>query len=251
MVFARRGDGRLGPLVPDVSAGKHAHAVLLSPDNRFAFVPYLGSDLVAQYRFDDRTGALRPNDPPVGRPPRRAPGPATSTFHSRRPRVYLVNELDATVMAFDYDPRRGTLLERASASTRSPDYAGRRWAADIHVHPSGRFLYVSNRAHDSLAVFRIEPGHRALDAGQQHARRRQDAAQLLPRPVGRFLLVANQDSGNLVTFAIDPDSGRLTPHRRARGRRVSHLCGHRRPRLIRFPARNHRRPGRAAREFVG
>jgi 6-phosphogluconolactonase len=208
-VFAREASGRLGQLVQSLSHGKHAHAVVLSPDNRFAFVPYLGSDKVMQYRFDDRTGALGPNDPPfVATAP--GAGPRHLTFHPDGVRAYLVNELDATVMAFDYDPRQGTLQERQCLDSL-PGYTGRRWGADIHVHPRGRFLYVSNRAHDSLTLFHIHPATGALAlVGQTPSGGRSPRSFCLD-PAGRFLLAAHQESGNLVTFAIDSDSGRLEP----------------------------------------
>jgi 6-phosphogluconolactonase len=221
VVFPRRPGGSLGPAVQNVSAGRHAHAAVLSPDNRFAFVPHLGSDLVAQYRFDAATGALTRNDPPSVLTPAGS-GPRHLVFHPDGARAYLIDELDGSVIAFTFDPRRGTLEVRQRLESLPAGYQGRRWAADIQVHPSGRFLYASNRAHEglpgaavpgegSLAVFRIDPasGQLTLD-GYCGSRGRTPRNFCLDR-AGRFLLVANQDSANLVTFAVDADSGRLTP----------------------------------------
>jgi 6-phosphogluconolactonase len=209
VVFPRLGNGRLGPPVQNLSAGKHAHAIVLSEDNRFAFVPYLGSDLVAQYRFDDRKGLLTPNDPPtVAAPP--GSGPRHLTFHPQGARAYLVNELDATVMAFDYDARAGTLVERQRIDSL-PGWNGRRWAADLHVHPNGRFLYVSNRAHDSLAIFAIDSvtGRLSLLGHQPSGGR--TPRNFCIHPGGQLLLVAHQDSANVAVFSVDPATGALRP----------------------------------------
>jgi 6-phosphogluconolactonase len=209
VVFALEADGGLGALVANVSAGKHAHCVITSPDNRNAFVPNLGSDLVAQYRFDDRSGSLTPQDPAAVTTAAGA-GPRHLIFAPDGRRAYLLNELDATLYAFDYDPGRGSLVPAWHVPTLPADYQGQRWAADIHIHPGGRTLYVSNRAHDSLTVFALDPA-----GGPPEVTQRISSAGQVPRnftldPAGRFLFVANQDSGNLVTFAIDPTSGQLT-----------------------------------------
>jgi 6-phosphogluconolactonase len=207
VVFARAADGGLGPVVANVSAGQHAHCVVLSPDGGSAFVPNLGSDLVAQYRFDRATGQLTPRDPPaVATAP--GSGPRHLTFTPDGRRAYLITELDATLYGFDHDPARGTLSERWRVPTLPADYHGRRWAADVHLHPDGRTLYVSNRAHDSLSGFELDP-----DGGPPRLMQNLSCGGQTPRsftldPAGRFLFVANQDSGNLVTFAIA--GGRLT-----------------------------------------
>ena len=209
VVFALQPDGGLGALVANVSAGKHAHCVVTSPDNRIAFVPNLGSDLVAQYRFDDQSGSLTPQDPPAVITAAGA-GPRHLVFAPDGRRAYLLTELDATLYGYDYDADRGSLIPTWHVPTLPADYQGQRWAADIHVHPGGRTLYVSNRAHDSLTVFTLDPA-----GGPPQVAQRISSAGQVPRnftldPAGRFLFVANQDSGNLVTFAIDPASGQLT-----------------------------------------
>ncbi len=209
-VFRRQPDGALGPLVQNLSAGKHAHSVVFSPDGRHVFAPHLGSDLIAQYRFDPEDGPLRPNDPPtVATPP--GSGPRHLTFHPGGRHAYLINELDATVMVFAHDARAGTLSAQQCLDSLPAGYQGRRWGADIHVHPNGRFLYVSNRAHDSLAIFAIDP-----QGGGISLLGHQDAGGQTPRyfcldPEGRFLVVAHQDSASLALFAVNPDSGGLSP----------------------------------------
>jgi 6-phosphogluconolactonase len=209
VVFALHPDGALGPVVSNVSAGKHAHCVVLSPDNRVAFVPNLGSDLVAQYRFESQTGGLTPQDPASVTTAAGA-GPRHLAFAPDGRRAYLLTELDATLYGYDYDAVRGSLIPSWHVPTLPADYEGQRWGADLHVHPSGRTLYVSNRAHDSLTVFTLDPA-----GGPPQVAQRISSSGKVPRnftldPAGRFLFVANQDSGNLVTFTIDPSSGQLT-----------------------------------------
>jgi 6-phosphogluconolactonase len=209
VVFALAADGSLGPLVANVSAGQHAHCAIVSPDNRIVFVPNLGSDLVAQYRFDDRSGHLMPQDPPaITTAP--GSGPRHLTFAPDGRRAYLLTELDASLYGYDYDAGRGTLAELWRVPTLPADYDGRRWGADLHVHPEGRTLYVSNRAHDSLTVFALDPAGGPPTVTQRIASGGQSPRNFTLDPAGRFLFAANQDSGNLVTFAIDAGTGRLT-----------------------------------------
>lgn len=205
VVFPLGDDGAIGPLVTNVSQGQHAHCVCIAPDNRQVFVPYLGSDLVAQHRFDEVTGALAPNDPPAVATARGA-GPRHLTFAPDGRRAYLINELDATLVAFDYDAATGRLSQRAAVDSLPAGYGGRRWGADVRVHPSGRFVFVSNRAHDSVSVHDSE----TLGEIDRVSSEGKTPRNFTLDPAGRFLLVANQDSGNLVTFAIDPATGRLT-----------------------------------------
>ncbi len=210
VVYPLRADGGIDPLVANVSAGNHAHSVVLSPDNRAAFVPHLGADLVAHYRFDGNTGALTPADPAAS-PTAKGAGPRHLTFAPNGRHAFVINELDATLIGYDYDAERGTLRERFCVPTLPADYDGRRWAADVRIHPNGRWLYASNRAHESVALFELDPA-----GGAPRLAGRVGSGGKTPRnftldPAGRFLFVANQDSGNLITFAIDQASGQLTP----------------------------------------
>jgi 6-phosphogluconolactonase len=208
VVFALDGQGRPGQLASSVTGGKHAHAIRLSPNHAFAFVPYLGSDHVGQYRLDPHTGALIANEPPTARTSPGA-GPRHLEFHPRFPIVYVLGELDAHLYMYLLDAA-GILEPRGHLHTLPDDYEGRRWAAHLQADHTGRFLYVSNRAHDSLAVFAIDGDPEAPLLVE-----RQPSGGRTPRhfslsPDGRFLLVAHQDSDNLVRFAVDPISGRLT-----------------------------------------
>jgi 6-phosphogluconolactonase len=212
MVHRLLPDGRIGALVESRSDGLHAHSIRLDPSNRWVFAPFLGSDLIAQLRFDAGTGALTPQTPPVVRTAAQA-GPRHLDFHPHRPFVYVVNELDASVNAYALDTTEGTLTELQSLSAVPATYTGRRWSSDVHVAPSGRFVYASNRAHDSLAIFAADPA-----SGRLTLLGHQDVQGKTPRSFtltadGRFLFVANQDSGVVGVFAVDTDAGGLTPLR--------------------------------------
>ncbi len=208
-VFRIQADGRLGALVSCHSAGKNAHCVRLDPAGRFALVPYLGSDLVAQYLFDSTIGALGPNRP-ASIPTAPGQGPRHLDFHPNARWLYLSNELGGTVNAYAFDPDAGTLHDLQSLSALPAGYAGQKWSGDIHVAPSGRFLYVANRGHDSLACFSIDAGTGRLALLFHEPVGGRTPRQFSIDASGRFLFVANQDSNNVVTFGVDRDDGRLT-----------------------------------------
>jgi 6-phosphogluconolactonase len=190
--------------------GPHAHAVNLDPAGRYAFVADLGVDKVFVYRFDRTTGALTPNDPPAaGVAP--GAGPRHFAFHPGGGLAYVINELLSTVTAFAYYPDRGVLRELQTVPTLPAGFDEENTTAEIRVHPSGRFLYGSNRGHDSIAAFSIDQGTgRLTPIGHQSTGGR------TPRnfnidPSGRWLVAANQASDTLVVLAIDQQTGRLTP----------------------------------------
>jgi len=186
----------------------HAHSVNLDPANRFAFVADLGLDQVLVYRFDSMKGGLVPNDPPAAAV---APGsgPRHFAFHPSGKFAYVINEMLLTVTAFAYDPDRGTLKELQSIATTpdgvKPGYS----TAEVVVHPSGKFLYGSNRGHDSIAVFKIDP-----ETGQLTFLGAEPTQGRTPRnfnidPTGQFLLAANQGSDTITVFRIDAETGKL------------------------------------------
>jgi len=221
-VFAIAPDGALGEptafiqhhggsgAVPDRQAGPHAHSMALSPDNRFVFAADLGQDRIRVNRFDAATGTLQRADPPevVCAP---GSGPRHMAFHPDGKHLFLVHELNNTVTAFDYAPGSGTLTARQTASILPADWRGISSAADIQVSPDGRFLYASNRGHDSLAVFAIDCDQGALEAREFVPVRGRWPRQFRLTPDGRFLLAANQESDTITVFAIDPTGGGLSP----------------------------------------
>ena len=166
-VFALQSDGRIGgrtafaqhtgsSVDPKRQTHAYAHSIIVDPTNRFALVADLGLDRLFIYRFDEKNGSLRPNDPPFATV-RPGSGPRHVKFHPNGRWVYLINEMGCTVTAFNWDSDHGALTEFQTISTLPADFKGASTCAEIKVHPNGRFLYGSNRGHDSLAVFTIEP----------------------------------------------------------------------------------------------
>lgn len=190
--------------------GPHAHSANFSPDNRFAIVADLGTDRLYVYKIDPATAGLSPHDPPFFQTAPGA-GPRHFAFHPNGKWAYVINEIDCTLAAMTWDRGRGVLAGLQTVSTlpagvRDPGYS----TAEVVVHPSGEFLYGSNRGHDTLALFTIGKDGRLTPAGHTPTQGK------VPRnfnldPTGKWLIVANQESGNLVVFAIAAKSGKLTP----------------------------------------
>jgi 6-phosphogluconolactonase len=213
-------DGRLGSVSsfvqhhdssidPQRQRKPHAHSINLDVANRFAFVPDLGLDKVMIYRFDPAAGTLEPNDPPSASV---APGsgPRHFAFHPDGRHAYVINETASTVTGFDYDPADGTLGEFQTLSTLPAPTPGNS-TAEVQVHPSGKFLYGSNRGHNSIAIFTIDPA-----SGKLTPVGYQGAGIKVPRnfgidPTGTYLIVANLEGNSLIVFRIDQQSGQLTP----------------------------------------
>ncbi|GAA3970573.1 6-phosphogluconolactonase [Hymenobacter antarcticus] len=212
-------DGQLGPPVSDQhtgsgphpnQAGPHAHCLLPDPANAFAFGVNLGTDQVVGYRLGAAAGQLTRQPQPafVARP---GAGPRHLVFHPDGRRAYLVNELNSTVTALLYDAAGGQFREAQTVSTLPAGYAGPNSCADVHVAPDGRFLYVSNRGRNSIAVFGIEDHTGRLSPVQDVDTQGQTPRNFTLAPSGRLLLVANQNSNNVVSYRVDPQSGLLTP----------------------------------------
>jgi 6-phosphogluconolactonase len=213
-------DGRLGEASSfiqhkgsSVNPGRqkepHAHCVTLSPDNRFLMVADLGLDQIVVYRFDAAKGMLTPGDPPFAKVNPGA-GPRHLTFHPGGGFAYVINEIQSTLTAFAYDAGKGVLKEIQSISTLPEGFTGQSSTAEVELLPSGKVLYGSNRGHDSIAVFSVDP------AGKLTLVEETPSGGKVPRnfaidPTGTFLLAANQKSDNVVAFRIDPKSGRLMP----------------------------------------
>ncbi|MEP6819421.1 MAG: lactonase family protein [bacterium] len=219
-VFPVQRDGRLGA-VTDMKQGKgssvnrerqegpHAHCIVLDPANRFAYSCDLGTDKIMIFRFDARLGKLLPVEPPwVQVKP--GSGPRHLAFHPSGEYVFVLNELDSAVTAFARDRRKGSLKELQTLTTLPAGFTGTNTCADIHVSPDGRFLYCSNRGHDSIAFFKID-GRGGLTAVGQEPTGGMTPRNFAIDPTGAFLLVANQKSDNIVVFKIDQKTGRLSP----------------------------------------
>lgn len=188
----------------------HAHCIVSDPSNRFALAADLGLDRVMLYRLDAATGSLRRiEDGDAVLAP--GAGPRHIAFHPKLPLVYVVGELDSTVTTLRFDANAGRLTTVDSSSSLPVGWRGKSYAADIHVAPAGDVLYVSNRGHDSIAVFSIDATSGALALVQTIATGGAWPRNFSLDPTGRWLLVANQNSNSIVVFARDPRSGHLSP----------------------------------------
>lgn len=195
---------------PERQEGPHAHSVDTSPDNRFVLTADLGLDELLVYRFDAGRGTLAPNSPRFAKVHAGA-GPRHFTFSPDGKFVYVINEMGSTVIAFSYDAATGVLHELQTLPTLPKGFKGVNHDAEVEAHPSGKFLYGSNRGHDSLAVFAVEALKGTLTSVQDVSTQGKTPRNFAIDPTGAYLIAANQDSDNLVVFRIDPRSGRLTP----------------------------------------
>ena len=189
--------------------GPHAHFIMLDSTNRFAYSCDLGTDKIMIFRFDARKGKLLPNEPPWVQVKPGA-GPRHLAFHPSGKYVFVLNELHSTVTAFTRDLEKGSLKERQTLATLPKDFTGTNTSADIHVSLDGRFVYCSNRGHDSIAIFTIDPRDGALTSLGHESTRGMTPRNFAIDPTGAFLLVANQKSDNIVVFRLDKKTGRLS-----------------------------------------
>ena len=195
---------------PQRQEAPHAHSIDLSPDNHFAFVDDLGLDELFVYKFDSAEGTLTPSDPPIVKFDAGA-GPRHLVFHPSGKFAYVIAELSSKVTVFSFDQNRGVLLGRQTISTLPKDFSGGSDAAEIRIAPSGKFLYASNRRHDSITVFAIDSQRGTLMQIDNTPTQGKIPRSFDIDPSGNFLLVANQKSDNIVIFRIDQQTGRLTP----------------------------------------
>ncbi|HSM23790.1 MAG TPA: lactonase family protein, partial [Anaerolineaceae bacterium] len=187
----------------------HAHAVTLDNNGQYAFVPDLGLDRLMNYRFDPTNGKLEPNAEPwiditAGS------GPRQLVLDSKNEYAYLINELNSTVMVFQYEGQAGRLRKIQTVSTLPEEFDGASTCAEIQISPSGKFLYGSNRGHDSIVVFAIDQNDGKLSYVGHKSTQGKSPRHFIIDPDGLFLLVANQDTDNVVVFRVDPISGKLS-----------------------------------------
>ena len=198
-----------GPPVITLETGKKAHCIQTDPANRFAFVPHVGElNKVEQLRFDAVTGRLTPNNPP-SMPGGEGQGPRHMQFHPNGRWVYLVNEQGKSVTLCDYDKQAGTLKIRQTVTTIPADWDKAKGScADIHVSADGRFVYASNRGHDSLAVFSVNPGTGELKSLGQTPTEKTPRSFCL---IHNFVVSAGEGSHRLIVFRRNPKTGALSP----------------------------------------
>jgi 6-phosphogluconolactonase len=207
-VYAVEPDGSLGASSDARVTGVHPHAVVLDRTNRFAFVPNLGSNTISQLRFDEARGKLTPNDPSEVAT---APGaePRHFAFHPSEAFAFLIEEAGCRIDAYRFDRDKGTLAAIGSIDTlpRGADRTGNT-GADLHVSPSGKFLYGSNRGHDSIVVCSIGTDGSLAVVGHESTRGKTPRSFGLD-PTGTFLLAANIGSNSVAVFRIDGARGTL------------------------------------------
>lgn len=195
---------------PQRQEGPHAHSIDLTPDNRFAIVDDLGLDETLVYKFDSTKGSLTPNDPPFAKAPPGA-GPRHFALHPNGKFGYVINEMGATVSVFGYDAATGVLHPLQTISTLPEGFTGAKESAEIEVHPSGKFLYASNRGHDSIAVFAIDQSKGTLILVEYASTKGHTPRNFAIDPTGTLIFAANEKSDNIVIFRINAKTGRLTP----------------------------------------
>jgi 6-phosphogluconolactonase len=190
--------------------GPHAHCIKLDRANRYAYAADLGSDKVMIYRFNRAAAKLDAAPQPFAALHPGA-GPRHLTINPNGKYLYVINELDSSVTTFRCDPVKGTLTAFETISTLPRDFRGVSYCADIHVSRSGRFLYGSNRGHNSIVVFAIDQHSGRLSLVEHVSTDGKWPRNFTIDPSGRFLLVANQHTDNVVTYHIHSQTGRLTP----------------------------------------
>lgn len=201
--------GATGLVLPKQSV-PHPHSARVSPENTFVYIPDLGTDDIWIYRIDKDTATLVPAETPQFSV-KDGSGPRHFDFHPSANFAYLISEISAEVTVFSRNAENGELTEVQKITTLPDDFEGRKYAAEIKVHPNGKFLYVSNRVHDSIAVFQVDQRQGTLKQVEY-----EPSLGKIPRhfdidPTGRWLVVGNQKSNTVVVFAINQYTGELDP----------------------------------------
>ncbi len=193
---------------PERQKGPHAHWIDFFPGGRFALTMDLGLDKLLVYRFDEAGGALTPNQPPsIAAKP--GSGPRHFAFHPKGKFGYSIHEMGNILVAYSVDAAAGTLKEIQTLTTLPDGFQGKSFTAEIFVHPSGKFVYGSNRGHDSICSFAVDPKQGTLSPIETVSTEGQFPRSFAIDPTGNFMLVANQNSNNMILFRIDPKTGRL------------------------------------------
>jgi len=219
-VFPIQQDGRLGEATgfvqhtgssvdPNRQKGPHAHFISPSPDNRFALTADLGLDQVIEYRFDASKGALTNGPAPAKLRP--GSGPRHLAFHPTAKYLYVSGEMASTLSAFSYDASTGAMKELQTVSTLPTGFSGTSSTAEVQVDRTGRFVYVSNRGHDSIAIFAIDPAKGTVTPAGHASTNGKTPRYFTLDPSGNYLMAANQNSSSVTVFRVDAKTGGLTP----------------------------------------
>lgn len=214
-------DGKLGELQTQIQqkgssvdrerqAGPHAHFITVDPANRFALGCDLGVDKVMIWKLQPAK-ALLDQDSSHFASIQPGSGPRHLAFYPNGRIVYLINEMAATLVVFSYDPEEGALKELQTVSSLPDKFTGFKSGAEVEIHPSGKFLYCSNRGHDTIAVFAIDEKSGKLSFVEHQSTQGKTPRHFAIDPAGNYLLAENQDSNNVVVFRINQETGKLTP----------------------------------------
>lgn len=196
----------------DRQEAAHAHSIILAINNRFAFAADLGVDKIFIYAFDDKTGKLILNHTQPFYQTKAGAGPRHFTFHKTGKIAFVINELDLTISSLAFDEKLGTLREIQTVPTLPTGISGvSNSCADIHISPNGKFLYGSNRGHNSIVSFKIDESSGKLEYIEHTSTQGKKPRNFAIDPTGKFLLVANQESDSIVVFRIDEKTGKLQP----------------------------------------
>ena len=220
--FPVEADGKLGASIElkqnvgtgpnkDRQEAAHAHSINLDPKNCYAMVCDLGVDKVFIYEFDHKTGKLKPNAAQEIYQTKPGAGPRHFAFHKNEKFAFLINELDSTITSLAFDAKRGTLTEIQTVKTLPENFKDSNTCADLHISPNGKFVYGSNRGHDSLVVYKIDEKTGNLEYVEHTLTGGKTPRNFVISPDGKFLLAANQNSDSINVFRIDEKSGKLAP----------------------------------------
>lgn len=222
VVFPIEKDGNLGEFIELIQhsgtgpnkkrqESAHVHSVNLDHKNKFAYICDLGIDKVMIYEFDDKKGKLIPNSAQAFFEGKLGSGPRHFAFHPNNKFAFLINELDSTIVSLSYNHKDGTLKEIQTVSALPANYTGTSYCAEILVSPNGKFLYGSNRGHNSIAAFRIDEKTGEIELISHTPTEGKYPRNFGIEPTGKFLLAANQNSDSITTFKINQTTGSLEP----------------------------------------
>lgn len=211
MVYERNVDGSLNAVqqLDFPGSNPHTHMVKVSPDNNFLFIPDLGNDKIWSFQINHEAKNVAKTSQEFGSTASGA-GPRHMDFHPTKNIAYVINELNSTVSVFDYDPESGTLTENQVINTLPDSFSDWNSTADIHVHPNGKFLYASNRGHNSIVSYSINESNGELSFLSHTPTEGSIPRNFAITPAGDTLYVANQDSGDITSFELNTETGELT-----------------------------------------
>ncbi len=190
--------------------GPHAHSINVDPSNRFAYTADLGLDKILIYKLDAEKGTITPNDPPAATV-EAGSGPRHFCFHPNGKFAYVINEMKSTVTAFDFDAKTGDLTRLQTITTLPRGFEGNTSTAEVVAHPNGKLLFGSNRGHNSIAIFRVDPKTGMLIIAGHQGKNVSVPRNFNLDPTGRWLLVGNQDQHSIAVFRVDEKKAELIP----------------------------------------